>query len=64
MIYVVDILATLQEVVGGEVLNPQIAGADSFNFCSTLRGGITETSDRTTMVMNDVSGVVAIRMNE
>ena len=61
MINVVDIFATLQEVVGGDVLDPQSAGADSFSFCSTLRGDHTETSMRTTMVMNDVAGVVAIR---
>ena len=42
MINVVDIFATLQEIVGGEVLDPQIAGADSFSFCSTLRGDHTE----------------------
>ncbi len=33
MINIVDIFATLQELVGGEVLDPQTAGADSFSFC-------------------------------
>lgn len=64
MINVVDIFATLQEIVGGKVLDPQEAGADSFSFCSILRGESTEQSGRPTMVLNDVSGVVAIRRNE
>jgi arylsulfatase A-like enzyme len=64
MINVVDIFATLQEVVGGEIMDPHTAGADSFSFCSVLLGDNTEKSARPTMVVNDVSGVVAIRMNE
>ncbi len=64
MINIADIFATLQEIVGGETLAPQIAGADSFSFCSTLRGDNTETTGRATMVINDVAGVIAIRLNE
>ena len=64
MINVVDIFSTIQEIVGGEVLDPQTAAVDSFSFCSTLRGDNTETTGRATMVINDVAGVVAIRLNE
>ena len=63
-INIVDIYATLQEIVGGKILDPKTAAADSFSFYSTLRGDYSEKSNRTTMVMNDVAGVVAIRMNE
>jgi arylsulfatase A-like enzyme len=65
MINVVDIFATLQEIVGGKVLDPQVAGPDSFSFCSILRGASPNTSNRRrTMVLNDVSGIVAIRMGQ
>ncbi len=64
MINLVDIFATLQEIVGGTVLDPQTAGADSFSFCSELLGKAPEKSSRKTMVLNDVLGVVAIRMND
>ena len=64
MINVVDIFATLQEIVGGEVLDPESAGPDSFGFGSTLLGRETEEFVRPTMVLNDVTGVVAIRMRE
>jgi len=59
-----DIYATLQELVAGKILDPDAAAADSFSFYSTLRGDRSEENNRTTMVMNDVAGVVAIRMNE
>lgn len=62
MINVVDIFATLQELVGGEVLNPQAAAADSFSFASELFGVDSEESSRETMVVNDVTGVAALRM--
>jgi arylsulfatase A-like enzyme len=64
MINLVDIYATLQEIVGGEVLHAKTAAADSFSFRSELLGKPSEKSDRETMVLNDVRGVVAIRMNE
>jgi len=64
MINLVDIYATLQEIVGGKVLDPQTAGADSFSFCSELLGKASEKSSRETMVLNDVRGVVAIRMDD
>jgi len=64
MINLVDIYATLQELVGGKVLDPQTAGADSFSFCSELLGNAPEKSSRETMVLNDVRGVVAIRMDD
>lgn len=63
MINIVDIFSTLQEIVGGEVLDPRTAAADSFSFSCELLGKAPEES-RETMVLNDVTGVVAIRMNE
>jgi len=64
MINLVDIYATLQEIVGGKVLDAKTAAADSFSFCSELLGKTSEKSNRETMVLNDVTGVVAIRMKE
>jgi arylsulfatase A-like enzyme len=64
MINVVDIFSTIQEIVGEEVLDPQTAAVDSFSFCSTLRGDNSETTGRATMVINDVAGVIAIRLNK
>jgi arylsulfatase A len=64
MINLVDIHATLQELVSGKVLDPKIAAADSFSFYPTLRGEDTGESDRETMVMNDVEGVLAIRLGD
>ncbi len=64
MINIVDIFATLQELVGGEVLDPQTAGADSFSFASELFGDAPTETSRQTMVLNNVLGVVAIRRNE
>lgn len=64
MVNLVDIFATLQDIVGGRVLDPQTAGADSFSFRSELLGKASETSKRKTMVLNNVLGVVAIRMDE
>ncbi|MHC4581881.1 MAG: sulfatase family protein, partial [Planctomycetota bacterium] len=61
MINLVDIYATLQEIVGGKVLDAKTAAADSFSF---RLGRASEKSGRKTMVLNDVRGVVAIRMNE
>jgi arylsulfatase A-like enzyme len=63
MINIVDIFSTLQEIVGGKVLGPRTAAADSFSFCSELLGKAPEES-RETMVLNDVTGVVAIRMDD
>ena len=60
----VDVFATLQEVVGGKVLDAKAAGADSFSFCSELLGKASDKSIRKTMVLNDVRGVVAIRMGD
>ena len=64
MINIVDLYATFQELVSGKVLNPKTAAADSFSFYSTLRGDDSGKSVRETMVMNDVKGVVAIRMGD
>jgi len=64
MINIVDIFATLQEIVGGKVLGPQTAGADSFSFSCELLGNASEKNSRETMVLNNVLGVVAIRIND
>ena len=64
MINLVDIYATLQEIVGGRVLDAKTAAADSFGFCSELLGKASEKGSRETMVLNDVRGVVAIRMGD
>jgi arylsulfatase A-like enzyme len=64
MINIVDIYATLQELVAGKISDPNTAAADSFSFWSTLCGEPSVKSERATMVMNDVKGVVAIRMND
>jgi len=64
MINIVDIYATLQELITGEVMNPQAAAADSFSFYSTLCGKDAGKYLRETMVMNDVAGMQAIRMGD
>jgi arylsulfatase A len=64
MINIVDVFATLQEVVEGDVLDPQTAAADSFSFCSELLGDTAKEASRETMVLNSAMGVVAIRMND
>lgn len=64
MINLVDIYATLQEIVGGKVLDAKTAAADSFGFYSELLGQPSENGGRGTMVLNDVKGIVAIRMND
>jgi arylsulfatase A len=64
MINVVDIFATLQQVVGGDVLDPQTAAADSFSFYSDLVSDTSKATSRETMVLNSVIGVIAIRMGD
>ena len=64
MINVVDIFATLQNVVGGQVVDPKVAAADSFSFCSEWSGNAATEAGRETMVVNNSLGVVAIRMND
>jgi len=61
MINVVDIFATVQEMISGEVLPPKEAGADSYSFYDELIGERNENSVRPHMVVNSGSGVVAIR---
>lgn len=64
MINVVDLFSTLQELVAGTVLDPETAAMDSFSFWSTLSGSTEEKQVRDTMVLNDVKGVVALRMGD
>jgi arylsulfatase A-like enzyme len=64
MINIVDIYATLQELVAGKILDHNTAAPDSFSFYSALGGEKSEDTIRITMVMNDVKGIVAVRMNE
>ena len=61
MVNLVDIFATVQELVSGEVLPPEEAGADSFSFFDELIGKRKISSIRPTMVVNNVDGVLAIR---
>ena len=64
MINVVDIYATLQDLITGRVLDPEKAAVDSFSFYNELIGKSSKTDRRTTMVMNDVAGVKALREGE
>jgi arylsulfatase A len=61
MINLVDIFATVQELVDGEVLPAQEAGADSFSFYDEITGKRNKNSVRPHMVVNSVNGVLAIR---
>jgi arylsulfatase A len=61
MVNLVDVFATLQELVGGEVLSPKEAGPDSFSFYDELIGKRNVRSMRPHMVVNNVNGVIAIR---
>jgi len=61
MINMVDIFATVQEMISGEVLSPKEAGADSYSFYDELIGERNESSIRPHMVVNSGSGIVAIR---
>jgi arylsulfatase A-like enzyme len=61
MINLVDIFSTIQELVSGEVLPPEEAGADSFSFYDEITGNRTEIAMRPHMVVNNVQGVMAIR---
>lgn len=61
MINLVDIFATVQEMISGEVLPPQEAAADSYSFYDELIGKRNENSVRPHMVVNNANGVLAIR---
>lgn len=64
MVSLVDLHATFQELVSGEVMAPEKAAADSFSFYSTLVGKESNDHTRSTMVVNDVKGIVALRMGD
>ena len=61
MINLVDIYATIQELVSGKVLPPGEAASDSFSFYDELLGTRQTTSLRPHLVINDAIGVQAIR---
>ena len=61
MVNLVDIFATIQELVGGNALPPKVAGADSYSFYDELVGKRNVGSIRPHMVVNNVNGVMAIR---
>jgi arylsulfatase A-like enzyme len=61
MVNLVDIFSTIQELVGGEVLPPNEAGADSYSFYDELIGNRNAGSLRPHMVVNSVNGTMAIR---
>jgi arylsulfatase A-like enzyme len=61
MINLVDIFATFQELVSGEVLPPGEAAADSYSFYDELIGKPDAGSIRPHMVVNSVNGTMAIR---
>ncbi len=64
MVNLVDLHATFQELVSGEVMAPDEAAADSFSFYSSLVGQGADDNVRPTMVVNDVKGIVAMRMGD
>jgi arylsulfatase A-like enzyme len=61
MVNLVDVFATVQELISGEVLPPTEAGADSYSFYDELIGERKVSSLRPHMVINNVRGVLAIR---
>lgn len=61
MINLVDIYATVQELVSGKVLAPEKAASDSYSFYDELIGKRKDNSVRPHMVVNDAIGVQAIR---
>jgi len=61
MINLVDIFATLQELISGEVLPPNEAGADSYSFYDELIGERNVNSVRPHMLLSNANGVLAIR---
>lgn len=61
MVNLVDIFATIQELVSGKVLPPEQAGADSYSFYDELMGERIAGSVRPHMVVNNAKGVMAIR---
>ncbi|MDX2429358.1 MAG: arylsulfatase [Bacteroides sp.] len=61
MINLVDIYATIQEMVGGKILSPEDAASDSFSFFDELMGERNANALRPHMVINDAIGVQAIR---
>ena len=61
MINMVDIYATVQELVSGKVLDPKVAAADSYSFYDELIGKRNSNALRPHMVVNDAIGVRAIR---
>ncbi len=61
MVNVVDIFSTIQELVSGEVLPPKEAAHDSFSFYDELIGKRSNKAMRSTMVVNSVTGVMAVR---
>ncbi|MCK5642901.1 MAG: sulfatase-like hydrolase/transferase, partial [Gammaproteobacteria bacterium] len=61
MVNLSDIFATVQELVGGEILPSHEAGPDSYSFYDELVGQKSAGSIRPHMVINNVRGVMAIR---
>ncbi len=61
MINLVDIFATVQDLVSGKVFPPKEAGADSYSFCEELTGESNAGSVRPHMVVNSINGTMAIR---
>lgn len=61
MVNLVDIFATIQDMLAGKLLPPDKAGADSYSFYDELIGERDEASLRPHMVVNNVKGVMAIR---
>ena len=61
MINLVDIYATVQELISGEVLAPGMAAADSYSFFDELISKRKTNAVRPHMVVNDALGVQSIR---
>lgn len=62
MVNVVDLFATLSEIVGEKLPDPKDAAPDSFSFVPSLAGNKAKSS-RKSMVTADGSGMHAIRMD-
>jgi len=64
MINIVDLYATFQELLDGKVMDPETAAPDSFSFYSALCAGKSAQRERPSMMMNDVKGTLAVRMED
>lgn len=62
MINIIDMFATVAEILDGEVPDPEVAAPDSYSFLSSLIPS-KKSRQRTAMVTADVNGMHAIQMD-